>query len=140
MITTTVEAPTPAFFRAKHLHDNDNSPRSFEEDLYLHLQNPKGIVLSTYETFLLARPVETSWSVTDLLDPRTYSDAPDCYWVYLFAGSIINLFDRLSVEPVYYLGFERKQRARFVRYERIKRWTTFKDLISIKHSSHRVGS
>lgn len=71
---------------ARLAHESQNGPRSFYEDVGLHLSF--GVVISTDEVFMLARPVHTSWPGDELVNPRYTCERrdADAWWLYLLAG------------------------------------------------------
>ncbi len=111
------------FRQAVEAHARDHGPRSFEEDLVLHLQN--GFVFSTPDFFIMGRPVVKSAEPALILDPavRFPRDKCDCWLVYLAAGNLGKAWSILPWE-LPWLCFERKNDLRFQELDRIRRLST----------------
>jgi hypothetical protein len=74
--------------RAAEAHRDDNSPRSFREDLEAHLLH--GYVFSTPEYFVMGRPVKSMGNPIDLVNPWVNWPREDCdaWLVYLASGDM----------------------------------------------------
>lgn len=62
---------------------NENSPRTFSEDLQAHLVN--GFVFSTPEMFLMFRPVRSTADPAEINDPRHHFKRSECDSWYIYA-------------------------------------------------------
>jgi hypothetical protein len=90
--------------RELYRNDPDDLP-SFEEAMMAHLI--EGIVIATDEVFLMARPVRTDCEVEEFDNPWISYEDPDCWHVYLAAGTIQAIRDALPY-PLPFLSFVRK--------------------------------
>ena len=105
---------------ARELHDRENGPRSFVNDLEAHLLN--GIVFSTPTAFLMARYVRREWPQKLIVDPWWVDDGTEmnCLHVYLAAGDLKEFFTFPHI-PVKYVSFERESILRFHPYSTLQR-------------------
>ena len=111
---------------AKAVYSREFCPRTFQEDLELHLQY--GYVFSTDTEFIMARPVLKGADPSLVVNPGFAFNSADCWFVYLFAGHPSSIIQYMPY-PLPWIGFERKNVLRFwplekfnqrVAYERIK--------------------
>ena len=102
--------------RAKAVYDREPCARSFAEDLEAHLLH--GYVLSTPETFVMARPVCSRDPVEMIVDPWVTYDRKDCdaWLIYLFAGDLRPALSWFPY-PLPLIGWERKNALRFHGFE-----------------------
>lgn len=108
----TIDTCSAPIVRAKNVYGKEQGPRSFAEDLCLHLENPKAIVVSTPDLFLMARPVHTCWDYGDIVDPRSYAEYPDAWWIHCLAGDPRSAM-LLEHQPLPYVGWERNNVPKF---------------------------
>jgi hypothetical protein len=106
---------------ARSVYDREVCARSFQEDIDLHLRY--GYVFATPEMFVMGRPVKKSASYLDITCPWVTFAEPDCWWVYLAAGKMTQMFRHLPY-PLPWLGWEVNNKPRFFRYERLAKWFT----------------
>ena len=98
--------------RGKLAHDADTDNDPFEEVLVAHFLT--GIVVSTPDVFLLARPVDSRGDHMGFNDPFLTYDEPDTWHVYLGAGDITKLADFFPY-PLPTVSFVRKNSLHFYR-------------------------
>ncbi len=103
--------------RAAAVYDREPCARTFREDLEAHLLN--GYVFSTPETFLMGRVVQRDADPALIVDPWHRFEAGDCWMVYLSAGCILRDVPRLMPFPLPWLAWERGNKLRFWRTERV---------------------
>lgn len=73
-----------AAFQALAVYDREPCARSFEADLAAHLTN--GFVWSAPDCFWMARPVDSTAPVEQIVDPRCTFTHCDAWLIYLAAG------------------------------------------------------
>jgi hypothetical protein len=103
--------------RAAAVYDREPCARSFKEDLEAHLIY--GLVVSTPDLFLMARPVSHDAPRYEIVNPWCNvwdSGEPDCWHLYLYAGDMLSAFQQATYE-LPYVSFERKNRLRVYRRE-----------------------
>lgn len=105
---------------AERAHAAQHGPRSFQEDVQLHLS--RGVVVATCRVFVLARPVFTAWPSKFLVDPTRTADEGDgrAWWLYLLGGD----WAQAALHMPYYLpiiGWERHGRVHWLRTSTIVR-------------------
>jgi hypothetical protein len=105
---------TPVELAAK-AHLADNSPRSFREDLEAHLLH--GYVFSTPEYFAMGRPVRSSASPADMVNPWVNwpRETCDAWLVYLAAGDMQKALTCVPY-PLPWIAFERGNALRLHAY------------------------
>ena len=108
----------PHVIAAMVAHDRDRSPRSFGEDLFLHLEH--GYVISGPEFFVMGRAVRRDATYGAITSPWIDHKDPDCWWVYLASGDV-RKFSRAMPYPLPWIGFERDNVPAFYATERILR-------------------
>lgn len=118
--------------QAREIYNQEFCPRSFDEDLYLHLNNPHAIVYKDKHNLALLRPVNRNDTYQQLTHPKRQTDNPNCWWVYLLVGDFRFLLSLLPY-PLPYIGWERNNVPRSYKLDHLKRWTS-KDPISITPS------
>lgn len=101
------------------MYAREHCIRTFAMDLDLHLQC--GYVFSTPEVFVMGRPVRKGAEYVQLTDPAFIFDRVDCWWVYLAAGDLGQMMRFLPYELPWF-GWERDNKPRYWRAERIKQW------------------
>lgn len=99
------------------VYEKEPCARSFKEDLEAHLLH--GLVVSTPELFLMARPVLACAPHEQIVNPW-YNDFPiwDCWHVYLYSGNMMSAFKQATYE-LQFVSFERKNRLRVYRWDDI---------------------
>jgi hypothetical protein len=114
------------FGQAIEAHQRGRGPRSFEEDLVLHLQH--GFVFSTPDFFIMGRAVVRTAAPEWILDPANPFAREDCdtWLVYLAAGDLGKAWSILPW-PLPWLAFERNNDLRFYELARIRRLSTTPD-------------
>lgn len=127
-MTTTISDKDPVQ-RAKQVYLQEPCARSFEEDFYLHWNNPQAIVYKDASNLVFIRPVNILDSYEKLTDPRYETATPNAWWVYLFVGDFRFLIHHLPYQ-LQYIGWERNNKPRFYTLARLLKWT---DHISILH-------
>lgn len=110
-----------AYELAQRLYREEPQARTLEEDIRRHLVNPDGYVLKTKEVLAMGRPVPLLADIRDILNPYIWFPPKDCncWHIYLVAGNISRAWDFLPY-PLEWMSFERSNRLRFYRTERIK--------------------
>lgn len=103
--------------RAAAVYQREPCARTFREDLEAHLLN--GYVLSTPATFVMGRLVQRDAPPELIVDPWHRFETGDCWLVYLAAGDILREARRWMPWPVPWLAWERSNRLRFWRTERV---------------------
>jgi hypothetical protein len=104
----------PAVEAAK-VYEQERCARTFEDDLFLHLQY--GFVFSTPTAFIMGRPVRHDANAAEIKDPTIQFTDPDGWWVYLAAGESIPLFFEHEPYALPWIGWERKNKPRWYRRE-----------------------
>lgn len=113
-----------AYDQARAVYDREPCARSFEEDLWFHLQH--GYVYSSPTCFGMAREVNHDWPASRLLAPWETQPGGDCWMVWLLAGDAQEAVAKLPHSKPF-LAFERTNVARVVKAERFfrrLRWLT----------------
>ena len=105
------------YIRAHHTWHSNGTPAIAWNDLltwFLH----NGVLWSTPEGFLLARPALMKWpdAVHNTLSPLTMTDSPDCWNVWLAAGSLAPLLHLAKTSPLPWVSFCRRGGERLRRY------------------------
>lgn len=100
---------TTPFERAQLVYKHEPCLRSFPEDLSLHLHF--GWVISTPTVFLMGRPVRHDAHYSQIIDPSHTFDDPDCWFVYLCAGRLRDVF-RFLPWPLPFVCWERNNNLR----------------------------
>jgi hypothetical protein len=107
--------------RAREVYRQEFCPRSFDEDFYLHLNNPHAIIYKDANNLALLYPVKRSAPYARLTNPSTEEPSPDCWWVYLLSGDFPFLLSLLPYD-LEYIGWERDNVPRSYKLEQVKRW------------------
>ena len=126
---------------AERAHAAQHGPRSFQEDLQLHLSH--GVVVATCRVFVLARPVSMSWSGEFLVDSaRTAEQTNDpddrAWWLYLLAGD----WSQAILHMPFYLpvvGWERHGNVHWLRTSTIVRHA-LRDTYEREHSPCSIST
>lgn len=92
------------FEKAQRVYLVGQSARTFHIDLWLHLE--RGWVFSNPRLFAMGRPVVRGWTYQQLTDPCCDAKNPDCWWVFLAAGSLLEIV-KLLPYPLPFVGWER---------------------------------
>lgn len=104
------------------LYRETNSPRAFADDLAAHLRH--GVVVSTSDVLVLARPVASAAPVGQINDPAHAFPPADCdsWYVYAFAGDLRTAIGFFPY-PLPYIAFERAHQngLRFLPLDRFLR-------------------
>lgn len=103
--------------QAQAIYEREQSAQSFAADLELHLRH--GYVVSTPQAFAMARPVWSGWATADLLNPYVSDPKGDCWWIWCLAGDL-GIVVRWLPWPTEWLGFERRNVPRLVKWDRLK--------------------
>jgi hypothetical protein len=114
---------TPLELAQKH-YDQDPGPRTFPQDLVLHLKF--GHVISSPTIFLMGRPVCRLADPHLILDPSFVFINPDAWFVWIAAGA--TPYECLRQMPFYlpWVGWQRRNKwPRFYDTELIKNYSTF---------------
>jgi hypothetical protein len=109
-----------AYLDAMNVYAFEACPRTFEEDLIAHLMH--GFVFSRPDIFLMGRPVISTASREDIVNPwyKFKSADCDCWHVYLCAGNAAKALDFVPFKlPL--VSFERGNKLRFLRFTSITR-------------------
>jgi len=106
--------------KAAAVYQKEPCPRSFKEDLEAHLLDPNGIVISTSELFLMARPVLHYHPYYAVTDPHIRYANGDCWHLYLFSGSLMSAF-KYAPYRLPYVSYERTNSLRVYNYDVIHR-------------------
>lgn len=107
---------TTPFEQAQLVYKYDHLPRSFPEDLSLHLHF--GWVISTPTVFLMGRPVKHDAPYSQITDPAVSFENPDCWFVYLCAGNIRDAL-RLAPWPLPFVAWDRDNVLRVFPFEKV---------------------
>ena len=110
--------PLSPYLTAAAVYDREPCARTFEEDLFLHLT--LGHVVSTPTLFAMFRPVHRDWPLHRLRNPMDSDPAGDCWWIWLAAGDLAQLF-AFPASPKKWVAFERANSPRFWSYDRLRR-------------------
>jgi hypothetical protein len=102
---------------ARQVYDREPCARSFEEDLFWHLQY--GIVLSTPAGFAMIRSVWSHWSKDRLKSPRFVAKHGDCWMIWLAAGDITSVWALGPRKD--WVCFERRNLLRVWPYDTVRR-------------------
>jgi len=102
--------------KAAAVYEQEECVRPFAQDLEAHLLH--GLVISTPDLFLMARPVSHDASGDKIVNSwhNTWDNEPDCWHVYLYSGEMMSAFFQSSTW-LPYVSFERKNRLRVYRRE-----------------------
>lgn len=120
-MNTTISTADP-ILRARAVYEQEECARSFDQDIYLHLNTPGCIVYKDASNLALLRPVNSHDPYRAITNPAFMARRPDAWWIYLLVGSIPFLVSRLPYDlPL--IGWERKNSPRFYKLEQVKRWT-----------------
>lgn len=114
-----LEEPLTPYERARRVYETEACARSFEEDVFLHLQH--GYVIARPDAFAMARPVWKHWSYRELASPWIVAPEGDCWWIWLLAGDMREAMKWLPDAHRPWVGYERVNVPRFVRRERLVR-------------------
>ena len=92
---------------------------SFSQDVESHFKN--GVILSSPEYFLMARPVEVGWPLEKMLDCSQVSPGGNCWFVWAVAGdwrkaAHDGILDH-GFKP--WLAFERRGKPRLIEAARL---------------------
>lgn len=131
--TMTTSMDKDPVHRAKQVYLQEECARSFDEDFYLHLNNPRAIVYKDEANLAMLRPVNRADSYVYLTDPRYNTDSPNCWWVYLLVGDFKFLLSLLPY-PLEFIGWERNNVPRSYNLNHLRRWTLNTDHISTEIS------
>lgn len=125
-MTTTISTVDP-ILRAREVYANEPCARSFDQDLYLHLNTPQCIVFKDATTLALVRPVNSRDPQAAITNPAFISSTPDAWWLYLLVGDIATLHtmfcDHLH-NRFKLIGWERNNVPRFYDIQKVKQWTS----------------
>jgi hypothetical protein len=105
------------FEQAVAVYSREPCARTFDEDLRLHLRN--GYVVSTPDFFVMARPVRRI-IIEGICNPAIRFEKPDCWHVYLLAGSIQKALTALPYD-LPWMSWERGNVLRFYPLASIRR-------------------
>ncbi len=97
------------FLEARGVHEREDGPRSFIEDLYLHFKC--GIVFCNDRIFIMGRPVALDAPDEMIVDPSVTFADPDCWHVYLAAGELSEFF-KVMPYSLPYVSWERNNRLK----------------------------
>lgn len=112
---------TAAWVLAKRIYQNEPCPRTLEEDIRLHVENPQGCVIKLPHVIALARPVEKKVGQEIICNPK-YWFAPslvDCWHIYLLVGDAAAAWDYLPFE-LDWMSYERRNTLRIAPFCRMK--------------------
>jgi hypothetical protein len=103
--------------RAAAVYEKEPCARSFKEDLEAHLLN--GLVVSTPELFLMARPVCHAATREEIINPWFNSFRYfDCWHLYLYSGDMMSAFKQAGYKlPL--VSFERRNGLRVYTWDAI---------------------
>ena len=121
MPSTDTLPPMLPVEQAAAVYEQEPCARSFREDLEAHFLN--GYVISTPEYFVMGRAVRRDWPREDILNPfhiSTDPRLPDCWMVWLAAGSILGAFHQMPYN-LPWIAFERDNVLRFWPTEKFRR-------------------
>lgn len=96
--------------QAMHVYETEACPRTFTEDLALHLRN--GYVFSLPEVFVMGRPVNREAQARDIVHPAFTFAHCDCWHVYLIAGDWLKAIPFIPY-PLPWFSWERDNVLRF---------------------------
>jgi hypothetical protein len=104
--------------KAAAVYEQEPCVRTFAQDLEAHLLH--GLVVSTPDLFLMARPVSHDAIGDKIVNPwhNTWESEPDCWHLYLYAGDMMTAFKQATHE-LPYVSFERKNRLRIYSWDQI---------------------
>ncbi len=100
--------------KAEHKADLNNFP--FDLVMANHLE--LGIVVATQKAFCMARPVNSSADHLEFDLPWMTFENPDCWHIYLAAGSLKDIFEALPY-PLPFVSYVRKNRLHFQNMKKI---------------------
>ena len=98
------------YLEARAVYSREPCARTFDEDLAAHLQH--GIVHSDAVSFLMARKIDSSAPVHDIVNPWINFENPDCWHLWVYAGDMIRAFS-FADTTLPLVSFERKNKLRF---------------------------
>jgi hypothetical protein len=106
--------------RAAAVYGREDCARTFREDLEAHLLH--GLVVSSSDLFLMARPVDHTAGYEAIANPwhNTWYNTPSAWHLYLFSGSLMSAF-KCAPYPLEYVSFERTNDLRIYKYDVIHR-------------------
>lgn len=108
---------------ARQVYASEPCARSFDQDLYLHLNTPQCIVIKNEHTLAFIRPVNHRDPYRAITNPAFISSSPDAWWVYLLAGRMEPL-DLVLDDRYLLIGWERSNVPRFYNLKTVKAWIT----------------
>lgn len=74
------------FEQAALLYQSLDAPLSFGQVVEAHALHG-GTVIMRPDLFLVARPILSEWDEASILDPEIVAENPDCWHVFMAAGS-----------------------------------------------------
>lgn len=105
------------FHLAQQVYQREMCKRDFFTDLHGHLIG--GYVFVTPTMFVMGRPVAKDAPYEQVTDPSYRFEAPDAWLVYLASGNGLKEFFRHEPFILPFIGWERDNRLRFYRRERL---------------------
>lgn len=98
------------FEQARMVYTKEPCARSFDEDLFLHLEN--GWVVGTPDFFVMARPVFSWAPAGEVVNPAVkFYGRCDCWHIYLCAGDMAKALAFLPYK-LPFVSVERKNKLR----------------------------
>jgi hypothetical protein len=102
------------YLEARAVYSRDIGPTTFDEDLAGNLLT--GIVHSDDKCFLMAKKINSKANPSDIANPFSTFENPDCWLVWLYAGDMIRAFS-FADTPLPLVAFARKNRLRFYHWD-----------------------
>jgi hypothetical protein len=138
-MNTTTSMDKDPVWRAKQVYLQEECARSFDEDFYLHLNNPHAIVYKDASNLAMLRPVNRADNYVHLTNPGYNTNNPNCWWVYLLVGDFKFLLSLLPY-PLEFIGWERNNVPRSYNLNHLRRWTLNTDHTSTEISSCQMAN
>ncbi len=115
--------------QAMAIYARETGPRSFEQDVALHLGHPDGQVFKSPGLFYLARPVcyhDHEEARTAMVDPSVIfpREVWNCWHIYLLAGSLVRTAAHFPF-PMELISWERNNHLRVYPFCRLLRHLTY---------------
>lgn len=103
---------------ARRLYEEEDSARTFDQELQALHKNPTGYFRHDSEVLVLARPVRRNTNYEFLTNPKYVFETGDCLWIHCLVGSIKAAWKYLPKGRFAWIGWERNNKPRFFRLRR----------------------
>jgi len=106
---------------AQKLYEEEECPRTLEEDFRLHVANPQGCVIKLPDVIALARPVDKNAGQEIICNPKYWfaKSLINCWHLYLLVGDAGAAWQYLPFE-LDWMSYERRNVLRIAPFCRMK--------------------